>query len=208
MSVPRILYPWLAALGLSLALACESGENGPDEPGTVRPPESLNLVRLRAGAPPLEADSISFWAFRGQEAEGRIYFQDPVGGRGDEYLRLELEDESLERYPDGTPFALGDSVLITIKVVDPARILFELEPTGLQFSPLEPAELEIRYAEADDDFDEDGDLDEDDDEIELRLGIWRQERPGDPFVRLGTLRGDDDNLESDLNGFSRYAIAY
>jgi hypothetical protein len=99
-------------------------------------------------------------------------------------------------------------VLVTIKVVDPALILFDLEPTGLQFSSAEPAELKIKYAEADDDYDDDGDDDEDDDEIELRLGIWRQENPGDPFVRLGTLRGDDDDLEADLTGFSRYAIAY
>jgi hypothetical protein len=204
----RPVRTWLAMAGIALAIACSSDGTDPDEPGTERPPEALNLLRLRADAPPLEQDSVSFWAFRGESVETKLYFLNDVGERGNEYLSLKLEDETLDRYPDGTSFADGDSVLITIKVVDPALILFDLEPTGLQFSPAAPAELRIKYAEADDDFDDDGDDDEDDDEIEFRLGIWRQENPGDPFVRLGTLRGDDDDLEADLTGFSRYAIAY
>lgn len=204
----RPVRTWLALAGIALAIACSSDGTDQDEPGTERPPDELNLVRLRADAPPLEQDSVSFWAFRGESVETKLYFLAVGGGRGDEYLSLKFEDETLDQYPDGTPFAEGDSVLVTIKVVDPALILFELEPTGLRFSTAAPAELKIKYAEADDDFDEDGDDDEDDDEIEFRLGIWRQENLGDPFVRLGSLRGDNDDLEADLTGFSRYAIAY
>jgi hypothetical protein len=204
----RPVTTWLAMAGVALALACSSDGTDPDEPGTERPPEALNLVRLRPEAPPLEDESVSFWAFRGESVETKLYFLAPGGGRGDEYLSLKLEDETLDRYPDGTPFADGDSVLVTITVVDPTLVLFELEPTGLQFSAVKPALLKINYAEADDDFDDDGDEDDDDSEIELRLGIWRQENPGDPFVRLGTLQGDDDDLEANLTGFSRYAIAY
>lgn len=208
MSRVRVPYSWLAAGAIALAIACSSDTVDPDEPGTERPSDQLNLVRLRPGAPPLEADSISFWAFRGESVEAKLYFLAPGGGRGGEYMSLKLEDESLARYPDGTTFAEGDSVLITIKVVDPALVLFELAPTGLTFSAADPAELKIKVTECTDDLDEDGDEDEDDDDIEVRLGIWRQELPGDPFVRLGTLRGDDDDLETDLSGFSRYAIAY
>lgn len=208
MSRVRTLPTWLVAGAVALAIACSSDSPGPDEPGTERPPDALNVVRLRSDAPPLEDDTVSFWAFRGTSVETKLYFVAPGGGRGDEYLSLKLEDETLERYPDGSPFADGDSVLVTITVVDPALVLFELEPTGLQFSAAKPALLKIKYAEADDDFDDDGERDEDDDDIELRLGIWRQERPGDPFVRLGTVRGDDDDLEAELLGFSRYAIAY
>ena len=208
MTRSHFVRTWLTLTSVTLALACSSNGTGPDEPGTERPGDELRYVRLRPDAPPLEQDSVSFWAFRGESVETKLYFLAPGGGRGDEYLSLKFEDQSLARYPDGTVFAEGDSVLVTIKVVDPALILFELEPTGLQFSATAPAELKIKYAEADDDFDDDGDEDDEDSDIELRLGIWRQENPGDPFVRLGTLQGDADDLEADLAGFSRYAIAY
>jgi hypothetical protein len=100
-------------------------------------------------------------------------------------------------------------VLITMRVTDPQRILIEFEPSGLRFDPEEPAELEIRYANADEDFDNDGDEDEDDAEIERVLGIWRQPSLGAPFVRLGTVRIEDlKELEARLLGFSRLAIAY
>ena len=50
-----------------------------------------------------------------------------------------------------------------------------------------PAELKIHYDHADDDLDDDGDVDGEDDDIESTLSIWRQESPGDPFVRLGSV---------------------
>jgi hypothetical protein len=56
---------WLAMAAIALAIACSSDGTDPDEPGTERPPEELNLLRLGADAPPLEQDSVSFWAFRG-----------------------------------------------------------------------------------------------------------------------------------------------
>lgn len=209
--MPRnhFLRPWLGTITMALVISCSSDSTAPpDRPGDERPADELQVVRLRPGAPPLEADSMSFWAHRGTRVEEGIYFLNEDGGRGDQFVALDLEDESLDRYPDGTPFVDGDSVFITIKVVDPALVLFEFAPAGLRFSADAPARLRIRYAEADDDFNDDGEHDDEDDDIELRLGIWRQERLGDPFVRLGTLRGDFDDLEADLDGFSRYAIAY
>jgi len=116
---------------------------------------------------------------------------------------------SLLSRPDGSAIAEGDSVLITITVEDPALLLFELQPTGLKFSTAKPAELKIRYAQADDDLNEDGEVDEQDDQIETILGIWRQEQPGQPFVRLGSVKVEEQQeLEAMLTGFSRYAIAY
>ena len=73
----------------------------------------------------------------------------------------------------------------------------------------EPAELRMRYPEADRDNDDDGDVDEDDDDVEQRLRIWRQERIGDPWVQLsGSVSADLDEVRADLTGFTRYAIAY
>jgi hypothetical protein len=52
-------------------------------------------------------------------------------------------------------------------------------------------------------------VDAEDDALELTLSIWRQESPGDPFVKLGSLLVDDlEEIEAELEGFSRYALAY
>ena len=200
----------LVAIALALALGCTSdGTPSPDSPGSEKPPAELVVARLAATAPPLEESTVSFWAIRGQGVEQKLYFLDAEGGRGEEYLSLKLEDESLLSRPDGSAIAEGDSVLITITVEDPALLLFELQPTGLKFSTAKPAELKIRYAQADNDFNEDGEVDEQDDQIETILGIWRQEQPGQPFVRLGSVKVEEQQeLEAMLTGFSRYAIAY
>jgi hypothetical protein len=120
-----------------------------------------------------------------------------------------VDAEALLTRPDGTPFADGDSVLITVRVADPDLLLFEFQPAGLRFNPDRPAELKIHYNHADDDLDEDGDVDLEDETLELTIGIWRQENDGDPFERLGSLLFDElEEIEAELQGFSRYALAY
>ena len=200
----------LAVIALVLAVGCSSDDTpSPDSPGSERPPAELTVARLSPDAPPLESSTVSFWAVKGEQAEQKLYFLDDQGQRGEEYLSLKLDDESLLSRPDGSAIAEGDSVLITITVEDPALLLFELQPSGLKFSPADPAELKIRYAHADDDLNEDGTVDGEDDHIESILGIWRQELPGDPFIRLGSVKVEgQEELEAELTGFSRYAIAY
>jgi hypothetical protein len=198
----------LTMLPLALLLAC-SDNGGPD--GTVKPPSELTILRLSRESPPLFNPVASFWALRGEDRGVDIRFvddEDPTQP-GEEYLRLEVDAEALLARPDGTPFADGDSVLITVRVADPDRLLFEFQPAGLTFDPDRPAELRIHYNHADDDLDEDGDIDLDDETLELTIGIWRQESDGDPFERLGSLLFDElEEIEAELQGFSRYALAY
>ena len=198
------------AIAMALAIGCSSDPtSSPNDPGSERPPDGLTVARLATTAPPLEESTVSFWAVKGRSVEQKLYFLDSEDQRGEEYLALKLEDESLSQRPDGSAIAEGDSVLITITVEDPALLLFSLQPTGLKFSASKPAELRIRYDQADDDLNEDGDVDGEDDSLESILGIWRQELPGDPFVRLGSVKVEgQEELEADLQGFSRYAIAY
>jgi hypothetical protein len=205
MLLRRLLVPCLI-----LAAAC-SDSNGTDDDDGVKPPSELTILRLSGTSPPLFNPVESFYAVRGDNREVRIFFQedDDDNEAGDEYLRLRVDAEALLAYPDGTEFVEGDSVLITVRVVDPARLLFEFEPAGLVFSPDRPAELKIHYDKADDDLDEDGDVDGEDDDLELTIAIWRQETVGDPFVRLGSLLIDDlEEIDAELEGFSRYALAY
>jgi len=200
----RILTLAFAALGLACS---DSSDPGGDD--TSKPPAELTILRLSPTSPPLLNPETTFYAVRGDDREVRISFQAPGGGEGEEFLRLRVRDEALLSYPDGTDFAEGDSVLITVRVVDPTRLLFEFEPSGLTFSPEEPAELKIHYNHADDDLDEDGDVDLEDETLELDLAVWRQEADGDPFLKLGSVLSIDlEEIDAELSGFSRYALAY
>lgn len=195
-----------AVLLLALA-ACESDSTGSGDP---IPPGEFSAIRLDDDAPPLCAMSVSFVAQRGASSEGELDFCDPVTGDPiDDFLEFDVGSNSLLRRPDGTLFAPGDTITITITVVDPQRLIFEFQPSGLVFDPSDPAELEISYRNCDRDFDEDGDEDSDDLEIEQLLTIFRQENPGDPWVPIGSAVIDDiDEVEAELVGFTRYAIAY
>ena len=211
--MPERMYPMrtralLLVVPLAALLAC-SDSSSPDDGGESKPPADLNIVGLPDDAPPLYNPEASFYAVKGQNAEARIYFQNDQGGPGEEYLRLRVDGPTLQARPDGTPIAEGDSVLITIRVVDPAQMLFEMEPSGLTFSTADPAELKIRYEEAHGDLNDDGRVDETDDDIESLMAIWRQETPSDPFVRVGTAVVQDlKEADAELTGFSRYALAY
>jgi hypothetical protein len=197
----------LCLTATALVTACRAEPTGPrpDE----RPESELRVVRLAHTAPPLFNAEVSFWAFWGRDHTERIYFRDAQGQRGDEFVELDLDGASLLAHPDGRPILPGDSVRITMRVVDPVRILIQLDPSGLQFNPLAPAELEISYRYADPDFNGDGRVNDADRRIEARLAIWRQPVLGMPFLRLLTLRFEArKELEAELLGFSRMAVAY
>jgi hypothetical protein len=207
----RRLRPFtLIVLALLAGLGACSDSTSTSTPGDgSKPPTDLTIVRLAAASPPLFNSPDSFYAVKGEDRELRIYFQDGAGVQGEEFLRLRVRPGSLLSRPDGTPFAADDSVLITVRIVDPAKILFELEPSGLSFDPAEPAELKIHYNHADHDFNEDGVVNAFDATIKTKLAIWRQELLTDPFVRIGSVNVEDlEEINADILGFTRYAIAY
>lgn len=202
LALRRTMIPLALAAFAATALAC-SDSSGPD------PDPGPNIVRLAPTAPPLAQTQITFWAKYGQSVEEKMWFQDDVGENGEEFLRFKIPSNGLLAYPDGRPFGTDDSVRITIRMVDPPLLLFEMSPAGLRFNPDQPAELEIEYAESDDDLNEDGEIDEEDDALELQLAVWRQATLDADFERLITrLEVDLEEIEADLVGFSRYAIAY
>jgi hypothetical protein len=191
---------------LASATAC-SDSTAPGD--NTRPPADLRIARLASTSPPLFNADTFFYAKKGEDREVRISFQNSLGGEGEEFLRLRVRKESLLSRPDGTPFAAGDSVRITVRVVDVTKILFEAEPSGLTFNPAEPAELKIHYSHADHDFNEDGSIDVFDAQLKSRLAIWRQETLTDPFLRLGSVNAEGlEEINADILGFSRFAIAY
>jgi len=134
-------------------------------------------------------------------------FPTPGDEDGEKFLELEIDDETLLRRPDGSSFAEGDSILITVTLDAGGRFIFDFQPSGLVFNPAEPAELKIRYVLGDDDFDGDGDVDDDDFAFEAQLAIWQREQSSDPFVRLPSIEIGDDELKADLDGFTGFALA-
>jgi hypothetical protein len=206
MSTSALALRFLALTAVLLgAGSCADESTGPTE----KPPAELNILRLPANHPPFERTSVSFWARVNQSREAKIYFLNASGQRGEEFARLKIDSGSLLARPDGTAFASSDSILITMTVVDPSRVLVELQPAGLRFRSDKPAELKLDYGEADDDYDDDGDIDGDDDRVEQQFAIWRQEKAGEAFLRLGSVKVEDlKEIEAKLVSFSRYAIAY
>jgi hypothetical protein len=180
---------------LLVTVAC-SDSTGPAE---TRPPAELNILRLLPTAPPLLATSTTFTACKGTGAEGRLVFNDGSGGEGEEFARLTLDGASLLTKPDGTPFAMGECIQITMALDDPAQVLVRLEPSGLRFNPAQPARLKLDYGEAEGV----------DSTVEAQISIWRQETAGAAFVKVGSaVLKDLNEVEASLFGFSRYALAY
>lgn len=189
----------------ALLLAC-SDVNGPTD--DIREEAELNFLRFAASSPPLVTLDTTFWAVRGEDRRLRLFFEPTVPGEdGEEFLDLKISGDATLILSDGTPVA--DSVLIRV-TADPKRLLIQLTPSGLQFGTENPAELRVEYAEADDDLNGDGVVDEKDDTIkDVELSLWRQEQPGAPWVKIGSLHVKDlERFEANLSGFSGYAVAW
>ena len=144
----------------------------------------------------------SFWAVRGENRRLEMDYT-----TGAEFLEFEVRANSLLRRPDGTLFQDGDSVLITVTIDANNRFIFNFEPSGLTFNPLDPAQLEINYQYAHDDIDNDGDVDGNDLNLEAALRIWQQEMPNVPWLPLATIRIDEDDLRANVLGFTGFAMA-
>ncbi|MBI4408538.1 MAG: hypothetical protein HY561_02440 [Gemmatimonadetes bacterium] len=192
---------------IALLVACCDDAVDPSAEGV--PESDMSFVQFDVQLLPLAQKEGSFWAVKGQNRELVLrYVPEKAGDPGEEFLEFEVSGNSLLRRPDGTAFATGDSILITVRVDDAGRFLFTFEPAGLQFDPDHPAELEVTYRLADPDLDGDGDDDSEDGEEERRLAIWRQGRAGERWFRLATVQFEDlDEAEADIVGFSRFALA-
>ena len=198
-----MLRRFLLALSAAALLAC-SDNTGPES----RPDAELNIVQQDTLAPPLDSTVVHFWAKMGDGREVRIEYAPPLDSAED-FLRFEVPGDGLLRKPDGSSFADGDSILITITVVDQSKFLFRFEPSGLQFSSEHPARLKIHYSLANHDFDDDGTVDSDDDAIEHLLDMWRREGTTSPWFRVGSVKFEEsDEIDANILSFSEYALAW
>lgn len=194
------------------AVAC-SGENGtlvdPVPNGT--PEATLKFLRPASGAA-LRADSVSFWAVKDQDREVAMYYR-PSAGNSDSvrFLRFRVRSTSLLARPDGSSFANGDSVKITIRIRDFTKLVTEFSPSGLRFSELRPAELRLDFGNCNQDFNDDGVVNQNDNNLVPSFAIWKQEVAGKPWFKLTSaveVAGNLSEVRADVTSFTNHAIAY
>ncbi len=206
---------WAAvALTAMLAIACSSDTpvNPTPTPGGSGTPEtSLRFLKPATGTA-LRTDSVSFWAVKGQDREVAMYYR-PNPGNTDSvrFLRFRVRNESLLRRPDGSAFAAGDSVRITIRVRDFTKLITDFAPSGLTFSDSRPAELRLDFKNCDPDFNRDGSVNQTDTNLVPSFAIWKQEAVGQPWFKLTSaveISGNLSEVKADLLSFTAHAIAY
>jgi len=199
----RRFLPAAALLLAGMLSSCDGGPSGPSE----KPANELVFLRAAGGAPALQTDHIEFWAKAGDGIEREIRYSNTAPGyAGDECLRFKIPGNGLYKKPDGSRFQKGDSVLISVRVVDLQHFNFEFQPSGLQFDPDHPAELRISFRWADPDLNGDGVVDDRD--RSFSFGIWKQEADGLPWMRITSQRDSDlQEVRADILGFTKYAMA-
>lgn len=197
----------LAVAVLGGVAACDGSATDPGQEGVSE--ESLQFLIMPSDLQPLETRDTSFWAVRGEDSQLVIRYVPEAGStEGEEFLTFRVRPESLHRRPNGDPFAVGDSIEISVTIDDGGRFLFDFEPSGLVFNPTEPAELEIEYRRLNGDLDDDGDVDAEDAEIERSMKLWKQEAPGGLWFPVGTIILEEiDEIEGVIDSFTGFAVA-
>ncbi|MEP6992337.1 MAG: hypothetical protein ABJA80_15505 [bacterium] len=200
----RVAFACVAAFAMS---GCGSADVTAIE---ERPTDGLRLLTVSISAPPLATTVASFYAVRGRNAGVDLWYR-ATPGRSDstKFLEFRLDGASLDRRPDGTPIADGDSVRITLTVTDATHLIVDFQPSGLRFATRNPARLKMFFTEVGDDLDHNGRVDAEDDAIAQQLSIWRQETLGAPWFKVSSVVvKDNKELDADLAGFTGYAAAY
>ncbi len=198
----------LVALAAAPVLAGCVDVLSPGGPDSRVKEDALLFPRASGDAPPLDALEVSFWAKPGATRGGAVRYVGVANPKYSLCMEFTVPAGSLLRHPDGRAVQPGDSVRITVRVLDPEGFRFEFAPAGLRFDASNPARLRVSYWWADRDFDGDGRTDADDARVEESLGFWKQERPGERWTRVVTQRSPDDyELVAGIAGFTRYAVA-
>jgi hypothetical protein len=197
-------------LGLLLLVAACSSTNGPNSPPPVPSAQLHFVVQDSVKAPPLYTDTASFLFTAGQSGDFRIYYKDTTnGGPGEEFVRFEVPGDGLFRKPDGSAFQPGDTVRISITVIDPQKFVFDFLPSGLQFNPNDPARLRVEYLHADHDYNSDGVVDAADSTIQSELDLWKNDPPSTLWYKQGGVNFESlEEIDANILSFSQYAVAW
>jgi hypothetical protein len=209
----RRVSPLLLAIFVA-ATACQDDPTAPppDTPmaQAVTATATPHFLQAKAGAPKIANPVIRFYAKKGRrQTIFMLYHARPGRRDSTDLIRFRVRENSLLARPNGTRFRTGDSVLITLRLVDPVKLIVDFQPAGLRFNPQDPADLRIHWSETNPDVNRDGAVNQQDTALKQRLKIWRRETATSPWARTPSLVNvPSQECELDLQGFTRYAVAY
>jgi hypothetical protein len=207
----RMVFPRLLVLaGAALAVAASCTDSTAPDADTQRAATDLRLLAAPYGTPPLATAQASFYAVKGKSSGVDIWYR-PAAGQSDsaKFLEFRVGSNSLDRRPDGSAIATGDSVLISLTVTDPTHFIIEFQPTGLKFSADDQPKLKISFAACGDDLNYDGKVDTADAAMLSSLSMWRQEAPFQPWFKISSsVAASVKEMSASLTGFSGYAMMY
>ena len=206
---------WTALAVVLAFVACEDTA-GPVNDRAVPGPQlrwsaaaQTRILRQSPSVPPLEAYSVSFWAFVGKASAVQVRYQ-PAGGQalGDPFLRFEVPKHALATRADGTRLQRGDSVYITV-TIDAVSLDVHFEPSGVSFSKVWPAALTIWYGNANPDVNGDGVVDATDQTLTRQLAVWSQSRKTQRWHKLASKNNARrEFVAAPLYHFSEYAVCW
>lgn len=188
------------------AARLSGGSGGGGGTGGSGPTTFLTTV---SGAPALAQSTLSFYAVQGQDRTAEIFYSSSGNGGAHRFLRFLVRKGTQIVRPDGTLLANGDSIQITITVVDPTHLVAQFEPSGLHFNGGGSAKLTISYVEVDQDLNHDGVINSLDSAIASTFSIFRQEDATAPWIRVASSVSQGlTEVEATIGGFTNYVIAY
>jgi hypothetical protein len=199
----------LAAAALAAGLSCTDSATEPSAPDE-RASTDLRLLAAPYGTAPLATSQASFYAVKGRSGGLDIWYHAAAGSSdSSKFLEFRVGTNSLDRRPDGSAMAAGDSVLITLTVTDPTHFIIEFQPSGLTFSTSDQPTLKISFAACGDDLNYDGKVDAADAAMVSSLSFWRQEAPFQPWIKLtSSVTASAKEVNAQLMGFTGYALMY
>ena len=206
-------YMATTALCLTLGTACSDPVGVRSDSPTTRPDITVlstpRFLRPAPRAPSLAKKQVSFYAVRGKSRQVSImYHARPGSPDSTRFVLFTVPAQSLVRRPDGTSIAPGDSLRITLTIMDTVKLIVRFRPDGLNFASGYPANLKMSYAETNPDINRDGLVNAVDAGLRVLLKVWRQET-GQPFGAIQSLLDESQKtVSASIPGFTNYAIAY
>lgn len=184
-----------------LTSGCGERVTSPIQPSLLT--NDLTFYRFDAAAFEHVPRHASFWAVKGENRRLVLHYSDTKA----EFLRFDVGAESLSLRPDGTRFEDGDSVRISVEVDAEGLMVFRFAPSGLKFNASQPARLTIDRKRSDPDIDRNGYVGLGDALLDLRSGIWKQELPLLPWLKVPSINLFGNISRADVHDFTGFGMA-
>jgi hypothetical protein len=177
-----------------LSAACTELEQGPGPEQAGLLSSDLTFLRFSDDAFQAAEKQASFWAVRGQARSLVLRYSDTH----EPFLEFHVGENSLID---------GDSVQISVQVDAGGAVAFRFAPSGLRFNHSAPAILRIDHGRKQADIDADGDVDLADGLLAITAGIWKQDLPALPWLKLPTVNLLGTVAQTNVYDFTSFGMA-